>query len=355
MDYSKKIEERIIGVDDTILQALKQMDVINKKLLLVFNQNQFMGVLSIGDIQKAIISNLPFELPIRKIMRTDFLYAHAKDNKQQVFKLMKEQRIECMPVVDDSGKLVAAYMWDDVFENQKRHSARLGLPVVIMAGGKGTRLKPLTNVIPKPLLPINEKTIIEHIMDKFCEVGCNDFHLSVNYKAEMIQHYFSGLNPDPGYQIQYVREQKPLGTAGSLHLLNGKLNSTFFVTNCDIIIDQDISEIYNFHKKYKHEITLVAALKNYAVPYGVLEAGEEGKLISISEKPDLTFKINTGFYILEPHLIDEIPANSFYHITQLIDKLIKTKRRVGVFPISENSWTDIGEWKEYLKNIAYLK
>jgi dTDP-glucose pyrophosphorylase len=351
MEYPRQIEQRFIDVNNTILQALQQMDIINKKLLLVFQEDKFSGVLSIGDIQKAIIANLPFEASIGKIMRKDFLFAHSQGNKQQVFKLMKEQRIECMPVLDDSGALITAYMWEDVFLQEKRHGAKLGLPVVIMAGGKGTRLKPLTNVLPKPLIPINEKTIIEHIMDKFCEVGCNDFQLSVNYKAEMIQHYLSSLDPDPGYQIQYVHEQKPLGTAGSLHLLKGKLNSTFFVTNCDIIIDQDISEIYEFHKKYKNEITIVAALKNYAVPYGVLEAGEEGKLISISEKPDLTFKINTGFYVLEPHLVDEIPVNSFYHITQLIDKLVESKRRVGVFPISEKSWKDIGDWKEYLKNI----
>ncbi len=351
MDYSNQIKQRIIGANSTILQALQQMDVINKKLLLVFKENQFLGVLSIGDIQKAIISNLPFEMPIDKIMRTDFLYAHFEDNKQEIFKLMKEQRIECMPVLDDNGTLISAYMWEDVFEQEKRHSVNIGLPVVIMAGGKGTRLKPLTNVLPKPLIPINEKTIIEHIMDRFCEVGCNDFHLSLNYKAEMIQHYLSSLQPNPAYRIQYVREQKPLGTAGSLHLLNGKLSSTFFVTNCDIIIDQDISEIYEFHKKYNNEITIVAALKNYAVPYGVMKAGNEGKLISISEKPDLTFKINTGFYVLEPHLIDEIPINSFYHITQLIDKLVKAKRRVGVFPISEKSWIDIGDWKEYFKII----
>lgn len=339
----------------TISDALKQMDAVKKKLLLVLNDdNTFCSLLSIGDIQRAIIANRPVTTPIHEILRDEVRVAHINDNPEEIKNHIRKKRNDFMPVIDADNKIVDIIFWEDLFED-KQSLAQFDLPVVIMAGGKGSRLKPLTNVIPKPLIPINEKTIIEHIMDKFCDVGCNDFHLSVNYKAEMIQHYFSSLNPDPGYQIQYVREQKPLGTAGSLHLLNGKLNSTFFVTNCDIIIDQDISEIYEFHNRYNNEITIVAALKNYAVPYGVLEAGEEGKLISISEKPDLTFKINTGFYILEPHLIDEIPANSFYHITQLIDKLIKTKRRVGVFPISENSWTDIGEWKEYLKNIAYLK
>ena len=183
-----------------------------------------------------------------------------------------------------------------------------------MAGGKGTRLKPLTNVLPKPLIPLGEKTIIENIMDKFYDVGCNQFHISVNYKAEMIRYFFSALGHNK-YQIDYIQEKTPLGTAGSLHLLKGKLNSTFFVTNCDILIDQDINDVLEFHKMYKNEITVVAALKNYSLPYGILETQQEGKLTKIAEKPNFTFKINTGFYILEPHLLNEIPQNKFYHIT----------------------------------------
>jgi NDP-sugar pyrophosphorylase family protein len=164
----------------------------------------------------------------------------------------------------------------------------------------------------------------------------------------MIKYYFSTL-PENTYQIVYLKEEMPLGTAGSLHLLKGKINSTFFVSNCDILIDQDISDIYDYHIATKNEITLVAALKNYFIPYGILETRENGRLQSITEKPELTFKINTGFYILEPHLLDEIPSNKLYHITSLISKLNKEKRKVGVFPVSEKSWKDIGDWNEYQK------
>ena len=210
-----------------------------------------------------------------------------------------------------------------------------------MAGGEGTRLRPLTNVIPKPLIPIGEKTMLEHIFDRFYKYGCKTFHISVNYKAALIEFYLKQQNLP--YILSFFREEKPLGTAGSLALLKGKIKETFFVSNCDILIEQDYSEILDFHRNQKNEITLVAALKHYPIPYGTLETAEGGKLLSLHEKPELTFKINSGMYILEPHLIDEIPDNKFFHITQLIEKVLERGGNVGVFPVSEKSWKDVGE------------
>jgi dTDP-glucose pyrophosphorylase len=347
MEYPTYIEERRISDDSTILQALQKMDTINRKLLLVFKVNKFIGVLSIGDLQKAIIANLPFDYTIRKLLREDFVYAKVKDPRQQVLEIMKKHRIECMPVLDENINLVDAYLWEDVFGGDRQKGIELNLPVVIMAGGKGTRLKPLTNVIPKPLIPINNKTIIEDIMDRFVEHGCHKFYLSVNYKAELIRYYFDDLN-SAQYSIEYFQEDKPLGTAGSLSLLKGKINQTFFVSNCDILIDQDYSEILKYHRENKNEITIVAALKHYPIPYGIIETGLNGSLLQLVEKPDLTFKINSGMYIIEPHLMKEIPDNTFFHITELIEKVLKRQGFIGVFPISERSWSDIGSWAEYV-------
>jgi len=352
MNYSKTIEERIIQNNFSILQSLKKMDAVNKKLLLVFEKDRFVGVLSIGDIQKAIIANKPMDTCITEIIRKDFVFAKNIDLKENVLQLMQQHRIECMPVLDENLQLVNVYFWDDLLGSTKRNGGiELNLPVVIMAGGQGNRLKPLTNILPKPLIPIGEKTIIEQIMDKFCDAGCTTFYISVNYKAEMIKYYFSTLEKN-SYNILYLEEDKPLGTAGSLHLLKGKIVSTFFVSNCDILIDQEVSEIYDYHKAAGNEITLVAALKNYSIPYGIIETGTDGLLQSISEKPELTFKINTGLYILEPHLIDEIPDNELYHITYLIEKLQRERRKVGMFPVSEKSWRDIGEWNLYMKEMG---
>jgi dTDP-glucose pyrophosphorylase len=349
MINQNSFQERIIQSDFNILNSLKKMDEVNKKLLLVFDEDTFIGVLSIGDVQRAIIANVPLDTCITKIMRKEYVFANIADDKDKVLKLMQEHRIECMPILGDNQQLVTVYLWDDVFVSAKRSDGiKLGLPVIIMAGGQGARLKPLTNILPKALIPIGEKTIIEQIMDNFCEVGCNTFYISINYRAEMIKHYFSTLKSD-SYKITFLQENIPLGTAGSLHLLRGKVNSTFFLSNCDILIDQDILDILEYHRSTKNEITIVAALKHYPIPYGILQTSCEGLLESITEKPEIILKINSGLYILEPNVLNEIPENEFYHITTLIEKLKKENRRVGVFPVSEKSWKDIGEWGEYKK------
>ena len=346
-----KIEKIVIDASSSILSALKRMDETYKRLLLVFDKRDFINVLSIGDIPRAIIRNQSLETPVKEILRKETKIASPEDTFESIKKRILEFRAECMPVVDEHKQLVDVFFWEDVFPvEEKRVQRNLNLPVVIMAGGKGSRMKPLTNVLPKPLIPIGEKSILEHIMDRFSAIGCHQFYLSVNYKAEMIRYYFEQLN-HPDYSIDYFEETQPLGTAGSLHLLKSKIKDPFFVSNCDIIIEEDYGEIYDYHKENKNDITIVAALKHYPIPYGTIETGDHGILITLSEKPELTFKINSGMYILEPHVLDDIPKDTFFHITELIEKIRHKKGKVGVFAVSEKSWKDIGEWPEYLRLI----
>ena len=333
----------------TILSALKQMDNIDRKLLVVMDKDVFLGLLSIGDIQRAIINDINIENAISEILRENFIVASPDDTIKTIKELMLKNRMELCPVLDDNGDLIKIYFWEDWFgNNQLNPKKKFDLPIVIMAGGFGTRMKPLTNVIPKPLIPIGEETILEDILSKFAKHGSTRFYLSLNYKAELIEFYLR--NKKLPYTLNFFTENKPMGTAGSLSLLKGKINSTFFVSNCDIIIDQDYSDILEYHKTNKNEITVVAALKHYSISYGTLTTGENGELKSLIEKPEFTFKINSGMYVLEPHLIDEIP-DCFFHITHLIDNIKKRGGRVGVFPISEKSWKDIGEMHEYLSLI----
>lgn len=347
MDYFQlKIDQ-----SSSILTALKQMDNIQRKLLLVFFDSTFVGVLSIGDIQRAIIKNLSLDTPIKSILRKNIKTATEAYSEEDIKALMMEYRMECLPILNSDGALCRVAMWEDVFGmNDAFPIQKFDLPVVIMAGGQGTRLKPLTNIIPKPLIPIGEKTFMEDIMDRFVICGSSDFYVSVNYKADVIKRYFDNLE-NSSYKIHYYHEDKPLGTAGSLTLMKNCIRSTFFVTNCDIIINEDYGQILKYHKENHNELTVVAALKNYPIAYGVLHTKEDGLLDTIVEKPDLTFKINTGLYVLEPHLLEEIPEDEFYHITYLIEKLRKEGRRVGVFPISEKSWIDVGNWSEYFSII----
>lgn len=345
-----KVVNISIDVNNTILQGLKKMDQEGVKSLLVYSNEIFLSLLTIGDIQRSIIKGVDLTSSIESIIDTKKIFAYEKDDIEAIKKKMYGLKAECMPVLSEEGKLVNVYFWRDLFgikQNQLRE--KIDLPVVIMAGGKGTRLRPLTNVIPKPLIPLSEKTILEMILDQFMDIGCSTFYMSVNYKFEILKYYIDSL--DIKYNIEFFKEEKPLGTIGSVSLLKDKINTPFFVSNCDIVIDQDYRDVYDYHMNNKNMITIVAAVKSYKIPYGVVESGENGSLISLSEKPEINYMINTGVYLLNSELINDIPEDQFFHITQLIENTLKNGGRIGCFPVSEKSWTDIGDWNEYLKYI----
>lgn len=336
-----KYRNRFIESSASLLDTLKKMDYLDKKLLLVFKQELYIGLISIGDIQRAIIKNHSLDSSIESILRGSIRYANPTMSLDEIREMMIQYRMEMLPVLADDKNLIKVYFWEDIFHENEQEFDRFNIPVVIMAGGLGTRLRPLTNVLPKPLIPIGEKTMLEEIFDRFHRHGCTQFYISVNYKSELISFYLNSLKLP--FNTDCFLEEKPLGTAGSLHLLKGKINETFFVSNCDIIIEDDYANILKYHKENKNEITLVAALKHFPIAYGTLETGVDGELLELREKPELTFKINSGMYVLEPHLIDEIPENEFFHITHLIEKIKQRGGKVGVFPVSEKSWKDIGE------------
>ncbi len=351
MKKQDKINLITIAPDISMLDTLKLMDKIDKKLLIVQGNESFMGLLSIGDIQRAIINNIDLETPIQKILRKNIKVAHVNDSIDAIKHIMMQFRTECIPVLNDDRQLVDVFFWEELFnEKISKKSKKLNTPLVIMAGGKGTRLKPFSNIIPKPLFPLGEGTIIEKIIENFHNYSIPVYFISINHKADMIKQYLKD-NLKLSIEINYVQENEPLGTAGSLSLLKDKLENDFFVSNCDIIIHQDYGEIYDYHVQNKNDITIVAALKHYTIPYGTIETGIDGRLIALSEKPEFTHMINSGMYILNPNVLSLIPENSFYHITELIDDAVKSGKRVGVFPVSEKSWSDIGEWQEYKKTL----
>jgi len=349
----EKVNKRIISFEATLVQALKQMDLVDCKLLLVYKEDLFYSIISIGDIQRAIIKGIDLSERLDTILRKNITLGHEHHTVAELKELMQKYRMEFLPILNGNRELKEVLFWEELFGPEEHAVAALHVPVVIMAGGKGTRLKPITNIIPKPLIPIGDKPIIELITDSFVKVGVTNFFVSVNYKKEMIIRYYEEL-ADKNYRMQYFTETKPLGTGGSLHLLKNKLKETFFVTNCDILIKQDYADILEYHRQHKNEITMVAAIKHYSIPYGTVETGIGGSLTSFKEKPEIQFLVNAGMYILEPHLLGEIPDNTFFHITDLIEKVKNRNGNVGVFPVSEGAWMDIGEWKEYNKTVARL-
>lgn len=345
----------IIQLNDTILHALKKMDLIRRKTLLVFNKEQFVSILTIGDIQRSIIKNISLtEIVKFAIDLNSKVYCSVTDSVEFIKEKILKIRAEIMPVLDENNNLVGMYAWSDFFpsDNIMGERKKIDLPVVIMAGGKGTRLKPLTNVIPKPLVPIGDKTILELIMDQFEGIGCRKFYLSVNYKSDIMRFYLNNLQHP--YEIEFIQEKMPMGTIGSVSLLRGKISTPFFVSNCDCINDQDYRDVYDYHVSNHNDMTVVTMVKSLRIPYGVIETGEDGLMLNIKEKPEHTYLVNSGVYILNPELLNEIPEGRFFHITHLMEKIKARGGRVGCFPVSELSWHDIGEWPEYLKLINVI-
>lgn len=354
MDNLKsKIGNIIIGERKSLLDALKKMDEEYTKMLFVFEGERFVSILTIGDIQRAIIKNISLSELIINVVQYDKVYASPTTSLDEIKRIMMRERCMYMPVVDEDGTLRDVLIWDDIFHNsQEQERAKINLPVVIMAGGKGTRLKPITNIIPKPLVPIGEKTILEVIMDQFEGIGCHKFFMSINYKAEMIKFYLGQL--EHKYDVEFFMEDRPLGTIGSVSLLKGKITTPFFVSNCDSINEQDYRDVWDYHVNNHNDMTIVTMVKSFRIPYGVIETGEDGLMTALKEKPEQTYQVNTGVYILNPELIAEIPEGEFFHITHLMEKVQSRGGRVGCFPVSENSWHDMGEWPEYLKMIKVL-
>lgn len=353
MTLENKIGRMIIPPSISLISALKKMDEEHTKMLFVFSGIHFESILTIGDIQRSIIKGVPLTQSIESIIGKDKIYVHKGTPEDEVKRIMVRERCQYMPVVDDNNEMIDVLLWDEFFNMpQDYEREKINLPVVIMAGGKGTRLKPITNVIPKPLVPVGDKTILEVIMDQFESIGCHKFYMSVNYKADMMKYYLSQL--DHKYDIEFFMEDKPLGTIGSVSLLKGRITTPFFVSNCDSINEQDYRDVYDYHINNHNDMTVVTLVKSFKIPYGVIETGEDGLMVDLKEKPEHTYMVNSGVYILNPELIDEIPEGELFHITHLMEKVKSRGGRVGCFPVSEESWHDMGEWPEYLKMIKVL-
>ncbi len=346
-----------IGAVSSIKNAMKLLNKTGENCLLVVDQNdKLLGTLTDGDLRRSILKGVNIESTIETSMNTSpKILKFGEFNKKDAGLLMIKQKIDLLPILNSDNKVVDYLTRDMIFDKKvrKRNKIFLDVPVVIMAGGKGTRMKPFTKVLPKPLIPIKNKTIIEHIIERFTAIGVSKFYITINYKSNVLKAYFEELKKD--YKVEFLLEKKPLGTAGSLKLLNRtQLKKSFFVSNCDIIVKENYGKIYEFHNKGKFSLTLVASTKNYQIPYGNCVLKADGALDYIDEKPKYDFLINTGLYVLNPEILKYIPRGKFFHITNLLEKLKSNNLKVGVFPIQDERWIDVGEWSEYKKAILKL-
>lgn len=338
------IKKYIVTEDITILEAMKVINSGGKGSAYVCKENILLASITDGDIRRAILKGKDVNEKVIEIANfKPYFLLEKQKKKSKVF--MKEHSITSVPIVKDNNMELC----DIVFMYDTRLNVdHLGIPVYIMAGGKGTRLKPYTDILPKPLIPIGEKTITEHIMDRFSSYGCNEYHMIVNYKKGLIKAYFAEC--EVKRNVHFIDEDEFLGTGGGLKLIDPPIKDTVFVTNCDILIEGNYKEIYDYHKKSKNIITMVCVNKTEVIPYGTIELDECSMVKNIKEKPSYSFNTNTGLYMIEPEFIDMIPPNEFVHITDTIAKCIQLEKRVGAYFVSEDEWLDMGQL-EKLRNM----
>ena len=279
-------------------------------------------------------------------------FAHKASNKhpksatseEEAKQLYHRKNYIVIPIVDNKKRIVSLYFGEgDEFKRKKE----LKIPIVINAGGKGTRLDPFTKVLPKPLIPIGELPIIELILKEYQSYACNEFHIIVNYKKELLKTYFA--DDSSNYNITWYDESEPLGTGGGLTLLRGKIKETFFFANCDVLLKADYDKILQFHREKGNVITMICAYRNLSIPYGVVEIGDDGMIKNMKEKPTMTFLTNTGIYIVEPEVIDDMSDNVAIGFPDVIEMQRRKGKKVAVYPVSENDWMDMGQLPELEK------
>jgi dTDP-glucose pyrophosphorylase/predicted transcriptional regulator len=336
-------------------QTLKKtIEVMNKGgigLCICVNKlNNVVGIFTDGDFRRAILNGKKLNSSIEKLVNKNFDYLKKNHNNNQIEKIFQKNKAKHIPVLNKNkliGIIVYEY-YERIITNKTSLSKNKNI-AVIMAGGKGSRLDPFTRILPKPLIPIGNDPIIKLIQNEFELNGVNKFIISINHKSEILKTYFK--NEKSSSQIDFLQEKKPLGTIGVLSKLKKNIKETLFVSNCDIIIKENYNKILDFHKKNKFKITIVGSAQQHSVPYGVCSIDKKGKLIEIKEKPNFDLIVNTGFYLLEPQVLNFIPKNKFFDMTDLIQILLDKKIKIGVFPVNENAWIDIGHWSEYKKSL----
>ena len=341
-----KIEDFLVPSEITVFETMSVINKNKKGIVFVCQEAKLIGTLTDGDIRRFILGGGNLGERAGFIANKQFIYLKIS-SKELAENMMDKYCVSAVPVVNDRCEITSIYFDDGIRVDRDAAERQIDIPLVIMAGGKGSRLKPFTDILPKPLIPIGEKTITEHIIDKFIPFGCREIYLIVNYKKEFIKAYFQ----EEKYSslIHLVEEPSYLGTGGGIRLLEDKISTTFFVSNCDILLDVDYSDILAYHRRESNTITLVSAKKKFTIPYGTIVADAENNIKDIIEKPSHDYLVNTGVYILEPEVINLIPEGVFIHITQIISDCIAQRKKVGTYIIEDESWMDMGQMDELEK------
>lgn len=338
----KNFEKIKISIESTIMEALSVIDFGSVKIALVVdNDNELLGTLSDGDIRRALLSKKTLNDSIESIYFRSPITAKNGTSKEDLLRLSLLNRIGQIPIIDDDCKAIDLFVVDDELSKKQYENN-----VVLMVGGLGSRLRPLTENTPKSMLKVGGKPILENIVKGFVNSGFNNITMCLGYKSHVIQNYFQNGSAF-GANIDYVVEEKRMGTAGALTLLKKKLNKAFFVMNGDLLTNVNFENMLDFHESNNSKATMCVREYDIQVPYGVVNIKNE-KIVSIEEKPVHSFFVNAGIYLLEPECIGLIPRNEFYDMTSLFEKLILNNKTTISFPLKEY-WLDVGKAADYEK------
>ncbi len=335
---------KFIGKDNySVSEAMQKINVNAFGILFIVDDNMsLLACVTDGDIRRHLLAG---GLMTDAVSEASNKCPRVARNVEEAKKLYHTRYWVAIPIINREGILIDVFV-GNTDEIEKSHKA-LNIPVVINAGGKGTRLDPFTKILPKPLIPVGDTPIIEHIMKGYQSYNCNDFHIIVNYKKDLIKAYF--IDCETKYKITWYDEKQPLGTGGGLRLLDNIFEDTFIFSNCDVIITADYEKILQFHKGNNNVITMVCAYKNINIPYGVVEMGADGIIKEMKEKPVMSFLTNTGVYIVEPEVINDIEKDVAIGFPDIVRREKEKGRKVAVYPIADNDWMDMGQFSEYEK------
>jgi dTDP-glucose pyrophosphorylase len=324
----------------TIQEAINNLDQVAIKIVLVIDAaGKLEGTISDGDIRRGLLRGLQMGSPIDTVVNTSPFVVPPHITRQTVMKLMVANKIQQIPVVDDQRYVVGLHLWDQITTPRARSNM-----MVIMAGGKGTRLRPYTEHCPKPMLPVGDKPMLEHIIDRAMSQGFNHFMLAIHYLGHMVEDYF-GNGTKINARIEYIREQAPLGTAGALSLLTRRPETPFVVTNGDVLTDINYADLLDFHIRQQAAATMAVRIHEWQHPFGVVQT-KGLEFVGFEEKPINRTHINAGVYILSPAALSKLSANAHCDMPTLFERLQMNGDRIAVYPMHE-PWLDVGHPSDY--------
>lgn len=338
----KNIENLKLKQNATVKEALKIIDDGKLKLAVVVDINEkLIGLISDGDIRRGLLKGLDLNSSIESIIFKNPIVAKVSDTKEYILKLALSKKVHQILVVDDNDKIIGIQEIEELIRPQEKTNK-----VILMVGGLGTRLRPLTENTPKPMLKVGNKPILQTIVEKFAEYGYIHIVMCVNYKSQIIQDYFKD-GSDFGVKIEYILEEQRMGTAGALSLLKNKPNEPFFVMNGDLLTNVNFEHLHNYHIATNSMATMCVREYDFQVPYGVVNI-KDSKIVSIEEKPIHKFFVSAGIYMLSSEVLNYIPKNEFFDMPTLFEKLISLNKNTVSFPLREY-WLDIGRMEEFEK------